>query len=166
MVGVFIFCIFRSRNSNGHSEATVLEGFATKVAQLQVHKSYMYQVFGKQKTLQYITVQNRLIFSDQCHRCAHVTEEASQMESFQSSVTPLWSHVRTCDTDHWTCDDFLLWYIGEVIVGIAITPGSTWVHTPPTMADKDGKSETINHWLTHWPTHWLIGVTARRCYRI
>ena len=59
MVGVFIFCIFRSRNSNGHSEATVLEGFATKVAQLQVHKSYMYQVFGKQKPsniLQYKTV--------------------------------------------------------------------------------------------------------------
>ena len=40
-------------------------------------------------TLQYITVQNRHMFSDQWHRCAHVTEEASQMASFQSSVTPL-----------------------------------------------------------------------------
>ena len=38
--------------------------------------------------------------------------------------------------------------------------GSTWVHTPATTADKDGKSETINHPLTHPPT----GVTARRCY--
>ena len=39
--------------------------------------------------LQYITVQNCHMFSDQCHRCAHVTEEASQMASFQSCVTPL-----------------------------------------------------------------------------
>ena len=30
--------------------------------------------------------------------------------------------------------------------------GSTWVHTAATTADKDGKSETINHPPTDWPS--------------
>ena len=30
------------------------------------------------------------------------------------SVTPLRSQVATCDIGHWTCDDFILWYIGGV----------------------------------------------------
>ena len=38
--------------------------------------------------------------------------------------------------------------------------GSTWVHTPATTADKDGKSGTITHPLTHPPTHPLLGDAA------
>ena len=34
------------------------------------------------------------MFSDPCHRCAHVTEEASQITSFQSSVTSLRSTIQ------------------------------------------------------------------------
>ena len=30
----------------------------------------------------------------------------------QVSVTPPRSQVATCDMGHWTCDDFILWYIG------------------------------------------------------
>ena len=62
------------------------------------------------------------MFIDPCHRCAHVTEEVSQVREESvtslhvtpvlshvspvlSHVTPVLSHVHTCDLNQWTCDD-------------------------------------------------------------
>ena len=47
------------------------------------------------------------MFGDPCHRCTHVTELVSQVTPFPSPVTPVLSHVGTCDVSHWTCDDFM-----------------------------------------------------------
>ena len=53
------------------------------------------------------------MFSDPCHRCALVIKEVSQMTE---KMSPLLSHVHSCDTGHWTCENFILWYIGGVIL--------------------------------------------------
>ena len=42
------------------------------------------------------------------------------------SVTPLRSQLATCDIDHWTYDDFMLWYIGVVrLLRLAFVTPST-----------------------------------------
>ena len=46
------------------------------------------------------------MFSDSHHRCPHVTEQVSQLTEKVLPVTPIRSHVCSCDMGHCTCDNF------------------------------------------------------------
>ena len=75
-----------------------------------------------------------------------IEEEESQSEFHFRQVISADHRSNTARSDI-SLDKLLLFHLGlPGSTRVHLRPhGSTWVHTPATMADKDGKSETINH---------------------